>query len=289
MLVFYLMIVLQPLVFAKDSLHAQWLGVAGVALSDGKDTLVFDAVPTKPTLTNWVLGTELRSDPVRVTQLLERAQIHRVSGVFLSHTHFDHAVDGAEIAVRMKAPIYGGTSVARIAHAHDPSPRFIGLVPDQKLTIGKFKITPIRRGHAPILSLFQFLPGEVATDFSFRFYQYREGETWNYFIEHPTGNLLFDQGGQFHPPNAKFKGRVDTYLAGVSNRKSDQDWVDNSILAIAPQRVIPLHFDWFFLQWEWLEQQHLPGARLEILQKLLYEKAPQIQWMMPIIYQKVNL
>ena len=289
MLILYLMILVQPLVFAKESLSVKWLGVASVALSDGKDTLVFDPVPTKPTLMNWVLGTELRSDPVRVTRMIERAEIEQVSGVFLSHTHFDHAVDGAEVAVRMKAPIYGGASVAKIAHAHDPSPRFIGIIPDQKLTIGKFKITPIRRQHATILSLFQFLPGEVRAGFSFQFYQYREGETWNYYIEHPLGNILFDQSGQFHAPNAKFKGQVDTHLSGVSNRKSDQDWVENNILAINPKRVIPLHFDVFFLQGEWLEQQHLPGARLEQLEALLKTKAPTVKWTTPQLYQKIAL
>lgn len=280
---------MQPIVFAKDSLSAKWLGVAGVAITDGKDTLVFDAVPTKPTLSNWLFGTELKSDVVRVSEMLRHAQIEKVSCVFMSHTHFDHAVDGAQVALMMHAPIYGGVSVKRITEAYNPAPQYRELIPEKPIQIGKFKITPIRRDHAPIFSLFHYLPGEIAPGFAFKFYQYREGETWNYFIEHPLGNILFDQGGRFHPPNKKFSGRVGTYFAGIANRRSIEDWIDNSILAVTPKRVVPIHFDVFFLQSDWLEKQWLPGAGLNKLEQMLKEKSPSTQWVTPVLYQKIDL
>ncbi|MCM0606554.1 MAG: MBL fold metallo-hydrolase [Xanthomonadaceae bacterium] len=282
-------LIIQPIVFAKDSLSAKWLGVAGVAITDGKDTLIFDPVPTKPSLSHWLFGTELKSDVVRVSTMLRKAEIERVSGVFMSHTHFDHAVDGAEVALMMRAPIYGGVSVKRITEAYSPAPKYIELTPEKPVQIGKFKITPIRRGHAPIASLFHFLPGEIAPGFDFKFYQYREGETWNYFIEHLLGNILFDQGGRFHPANKKYSGRVDTYFAGIANRRSVEDWVDNSILVVKAKRVVPIHFDVFFLKSEWLEKQWLPGAGLDKLERMLKEKSPTTKWVTPVLYQKINL
>jgi hypothetical protein len=47
------------------------------------------------------------------------------------------------------------------------------------------------------MKLFQFLPGKISS-FQGRFYDYREGETWSYRIEHPQARILIDQGSHLH-------------------------------------------------------------------------------------------
>ena len=271
------------------TLEVKWLGVACAYISDGKTSLVFDPVPTKPGLQHWFLNQTLKSDPEQVSKMLKESDMKNVKAVFVSHTHFDHATDASVIAEQLHAPIFGGPSLQKIANAHVPHPEFIPLIPDNPVHIGKFKITGIRRQHAPILSLFQFLDGPVPEDFVFRFYQYHAGETWNYFIEHPDGNILFDQGGRLHEPNRKYQGRIKTLIAGAANRRSADDWVDNSVLALKPSHVIPIHFDCFFLQSEWLEKKRLPGIGLEKLEALLKEKSPSTKWTTPIQYKSIEL
>ena len=248
-----------------EPLTLRWLGVAGVSITDGKNTLLFDPVFTKPSLSHWIFGSPFRSDPKRVSSALESAGIGKADAVFSSHEHFDHAVDVAQVSAQTGAAIYGGTSLKRLTQA-DPSlnTRFESISTETPIQIGDFKVIPYQRTHAPILQGidWKFLPGQVSESFQFEFYGYREGETWGYRIEHPKGRILLDQGSHLFPPNLRYAGKTDVYLVGVANKKSFEDLVENNMRAMGAPLVIPLHFDVFFLQSDFLESQALPSTEL---------------------------
>ncbi|NDG84912.1 MAG: hypothetical protein EBX52_07735 [Proteobacteria bacterium] len=271
-------------------LTIRWLGVAGVSLTDGESTLLFDPVFTKPSLRHWILGSALRSDPERVASSLKSAGVSHAEAVFASHGHFDHSVDVARVSSFTGATIYGGISLKRITTADPALPvHFQMITPEVPIRIGKFTVIPYRREHAPILHgiHWKFLPGEVPADFHFEFYGYREGETWGYRIEHPEGNVLIDQGSHSYAPNLKYSGNTDAYLVGVANKKSFEDLVEKNIGGIRAPLVVPLHFDFFFLQSETLEAMRLPSTELDRIGTTLSHLFPATRFIAPVKFSPI--
>lgn len=253
---------------AHAALTARWLGVAGLSITDGTTTLLFDPVFTKPGLRHWLLNAVFKSDSVRVDQGLQSAGINRADALFASHCHFDHASDIGRVSEKTGALVHGGPSLRKIALS-DPTvhARFEPMQDEVAFMVGRFRIIPYRRDHSPILRLidWKFLPGPVPDDFQYEFYSYREGETWGFRIEHPEGNLLIDQSSQWRPKNAAWIGKTDTYFVGVANTPSFEHLLDENIRVLGARKVIPLHFDLFFLQSDALEAQPLPGTKLDQL------------------------
>jgi len=275
------------------ALEARWLGVAGIVLSDGTSTLIFDPVFTKPTLLNWIFNSKMRSNETRVQTGLIRAKIKTAQAVFSSHGHFDHAIDLALVSFKTGATIFGGESLKTITTADPHLPvRFSEIKDQQPIEVGLFKVTPIRRTHAPILQNldWRFLPGPVPKNFQYDFYDYREGEVWAYWVEHPNGNILIDQGSHFFKNHTKYAGKADAYFVGVANKSSLDDIVENNIKIIRAPLVIPIHFDVFFLQSEWIESQRMPGSELEALEKRVNSQAlPPVEFLIPKLYEPISI
>lgn len=293
-MIFRVLTLLSALVVSGDAratLTARWLGVAGLTVSDGDTTLLFDPVFTKPGIHHWLFNSEFKSDPIRVENGLKNAGIQQADALFASHCHFDHASDVGLISQKTGAVVHGGPSLRKIALG-DPVVRakFEEMTDGSAFTIGRFKIIPYRREHSPILRTihWKFLPGPIRDDFHFEFYGYREGETWGFRIEHPEGNLLIDQTSQWRPKNAAYAGATDTYFVGVANTPSLAHLIDENIRQLNARRIIPLHFDWFFLQSNWLEALILPGTRLEEISAQLNTPADQ-KFIIPSKYQPIPI
>jgi L-ascorbate metabolism protein UlaG (beta-lactamase superfamily) len=289
---FFALFFLKPSFGYAEGLEARWLGIGGVSITDGKDTLFFDPVATKPNLKHWFFGSAFKSNPDQAQKILRETQTKNLRAIFISHTHFDHAVDAPEIARATGATMYGGPSLEVVAKAYNPeAPRFKFIGNRDVVRVGDFKITAINREHAPVLRFlgWHFLPGPVRMEFDFGFYQYREGEVWCYFVEHPLGNILLDQGSQFFEENKGYSGKVKAYFLGVANKVSMQDLVENNIGKILPKKVIPIHFDFFFLQSETLEKLRMPQNQLEEIQEKVKAGFPDAKFEIPTLYAPIAL
>lgn len=277
---------------APAALTARWLGVAGLSLTDGEATLLFDPVVTKPGLQHWLLGLKFRSDVPRVRAALKRARIQAADAIFISHTHFDHAVDMAVFSQLTGATVYGGESLGRIASHNDFPVRFSRSEDGRVVQVGKFKVTMLRRTHPPVVQKlgWSFLPGPVPEDFDFGFFGFREGEMWCYFVEHPAGNTLIDSSSHFFEPNAAYSAKVNTYFVGVANKRNLDDLVTGNIARVTPARVVPLHFDLFFLELEKLEKFRFFGGTLDELRKRLGAMPePRPEFVVPTLYEPIVL
>ncbi len=278
---------------SAEGLTARWLGVAGLSISDGETTLLFDPVFTKPTWRHWFLGEEFRSNPERVKAGLEAAGIKTAQAVFASHCHFDHVSDIGAVSGSTGAVVRGGPSLKRIA-LKDPQEKakFEDIEDKKEFMVGKFKVIPFRRQHAAILHklAIKFLPGEVPEDFNFGFYQYKEGEVWAFRIEHPDGALLVDQGSHFFEPHAEYAKKTDAYFVGIANKKSLEDLVDNNMKRIEAPMVVPLHFDFFLYQHEKLEEMRLPGNQIgEIRDRLQKSYEPSPNFFVPKRNEEIKI
>jgi L-ascorbate metabolism protein UlaG (beta-lactamase superfamily) len=270
-----------------------WTGIAGVAVTDGQTTLLFDLVFTKPTLLNWVFNTKFKSDPEKVELGLQKADVQFADAVFSSHEHFDHVIDLPEIARRTKATVYGGPSLERIIKKSGLDVKFSLHQNKELIQIGDFKIIGFKRQHPPILQKinWSFLPGAVSQDFDFNFYDYKEGDVWSYRVEHPLGRILFDQSSHYLEENSIYNNKTDVYFLGVSNKVSLFELVENNIKRINAPMLVVTHFDFFFLQSDFLEKIILPGAELGKIKKAIDQSnlsgTTKIQFIVPELFKEM--
>lgn len=239
--------------------------VASVLIDDGKTRLLFDPAWTRPGLWHWLNLEKFKSDPDLVSSILKRNKLAKIDAVFASHSHFDHVMDAPMVSMQTGAIFYTDESSERIARAYqDKRVRTIRIIPEHQIRVGDFLITAIPRQHSQILHLFYFLPGEVPKGADLSFWDYHVGDTWFYYIEHPEGKIVVDQGSEpFVDKLKKFTNKVDVLIQGVANRKSDQQIIDGYAKHFSPKVFIPLHFDNFFTAFNDGEETRLPGIRLE--------------------------
>ncbi len=274
------------LMTAEGQLQFGWLGVAGVFLTDGRTQLFFDPVFTFPTFKHWLWGAELKSDPNQVQGILNQVGVNPKlpTALFVSHTHFDHASDYQEVAKLTKGQVYGGPSLQTMTQ---PPVAFRLIKEGDVIRVGDFEITVFNHVHARILSLFHFLFGPVKEPFTSGFYEFREGETWGFVIQHRNRLMIFDQSSRLDENYLKYKRKIHTYFVGVNNRVSTADWVRNTIGRVEPSQVVPLHFDFFPL--EYFKDSMFPFIDIEGVEAKLKSDFPKVKWIMPRKFSMMQL
>jgi L-ascorbate metabolism protein UlaG (beta-lactamase superfamily) len=252
---------------ATAAIEARWLSISCIVLQDGETTLIFDPMFTRAGLLHWLNIESLKSNQQLVRKVLDDQKLVKVDAVFASHSHYDHVIDAPMISSLTGAVFYTDKNSDRIARAYrDPKIKTQQITNLQPIQIGKFKLTPIIRDHAPIRPInFEFLPGEVPETFNFSFYDYHVGETWFYYIEHPELKVLLDQGSASHLDKLKpFTAQADVIIQGIANRESDQLILDGYLKSLKPKIFIPIHFDNFFGEFRpGGEISYLPGIKWE--------------------------
>lgn len=282
-----------PLSHAFSKVEVRWFTVASILLEDGETQIFFDPMFTRAGLSHWLKISQLKSDETLVAGIIKEHKLEKVQALFASHSHFDHSIDAPMVSKLTGATFYVDESSERIAKAYkDPkikTQRFENLKP---IKIGKFTITPIKRIHTPIRLIdFEFLPGPVPADFDFDFYDYHVGETWLYFIDHPEGKIVLDQGSEPYIDRLKpFTSDAKVVIQGIANRKSDEAIVEGYIKHLNPQVFIPLHFDNFFFGFDpKADMTYLPGIRMEEVMGKLKKTYPNKRVLEPKYAEKIEL
>lgn len=278
--------------FVSAEVSMRWLGVASIALTDGKSTILFDPMYTRAGIGNWLGLFDLRSDEKVVEDILGKQKILKIDGIFASHSHYDHVIDAPIVSKLYKAPFYVDPNSERIAKAYkDSSIKTIPFKNQDKIKIGDFTIQPIIRGHSKIKALggFEFQSGPVPTDFDFGFWEYRVGDTWMYYIEHVDGTLLIDQGSNpYLDKIIPITDAVDALVQGVANRENDNSIIEGYNKALGPKVFVPLHFDNFILSKPG-EESRLPGVKVEEILDKLRKAYPERRVVLPEFGKKLIL
>ena len=84
---------------ANASVTARWLGVGGILIEDEKTKLLFDPAFTKPTILNLLALKKFKSDEKLVSSMMAKLSLNRIDAIFVTQTHFDHAVDAPVVFI----------------------------------------------------------------------------------------------------------------------------------------------------------------------------------------------
>jgi L-ascorbate metabolism protein UlaG (beta-lactamase superfamily) len=229
-------------------LTAQWFGVTTLLISDGETGIMIDGFLSRP---SWrrVVFRKLEPDLGHVRTVLKDA---KVDAVFVSHAHYDHALDAPAVATEKQAMLLGAESVLHIARAAGMTrERLCAITHGDRITIGKFDIQAFRSPHSPT-----FIHGAIDESFEVPAHalDYKLGVNFSFLLRHPAGDVLVV------PSANSVKGMLagttaDIVFLGIGQlgKRDDQsirDYWAEAVEERGARLVIPVHWDNFMQPFE---------------------------------------
>ncbi|WP_101523585.1 MBL fold metallo-hydrolase [Nocardioides houyundeii] len=239
-----------PAAAPQAPLSVSWLGVSTVLVTDGETSLLTDGFFSRPGLVKVGLG-RLRPDVARIDEALARAGIDRLDAVLPVHTHYDHAMDSATVALRTGAVLVGGTSAAHIARGHGlPSSRIVTAEAGTPHVLGSFEVTLVAGEHCPPDRYPGTITAPVLRDAKAS--AYKCGEAWSTLVHHlPSGRRLLVQGSAGCVPGALAGHAAEVAYLGIGQLGlMDADYTerywDETVGRVGARSVVLVHWDDFF-------------------------------------------
>lgn len=234
---------------AADELLATFMGTSTILFDDGRTAIMTDGFFSRPSL--WKLATRrLEPDECRIREALEKANVRGLDAVLVAHSHHDHAMDSATVVALKGGSLVGSPSTRNVAIGQGKGG--IAIVPieaGRRVAYGAFHVTAFRSPHSPT-RLFRF-PGDIPENFDSPawVWDYREGGSYSFLIEHRDGRVLVHPSANHRP--AMYAGvRADVVFLGIGQlEKQSDDFVErywcNVVRQTGADLVIPIHWDDF--------------------------------------------
>lgn len=103
---------------SNDHVFVRYLGVGGVLLSRGQDTILTAPLYSNPSLAEFAMDHQVRSDPMVIERLFP-AEGKTAQAILVGHSHYDHLLDVPYIAENLAkdADVYGSTTTVNLLHS----------------------------------------------------------------------------------------------------------------------------------------------------------------------------
>jgi L-ascorbate metabolism protein UlaG (beta-lactamase superfamily) len=230
-----------------DGLRVTFLGVSTLLFRDKTASVLIDGFFTRPGLARTALG-KITPDPVRIAAGLQLAGIEHLDAVVTAHSHYDHAMDSAEVAARTGAVVVGSMSTANIARGRGLAEGRIHVVTGtETMRFGDLRVTLVPSQHFPHGRAMgeitaPLVPPARATD-------YLEGGSFSILVER-KGQAVLVQASAGFLKDALVGRKADVVFLGVGLLGSkDEAYRDaywrETVGAVGARRVIPIHWDDF--------------------------------------------
>ena len=251
----------------NGTVRVAFLGTSTLLIDDGDTQLMIDGFLTRPSLWDIVLhrGT-VKTDPDTVDDALRGAGVdHRLKGVFVSHSHYDHALDVAYIAKRNPdAVLYWSPSTQMIGFGGGLDREHAQVFrAGQVIEVGDFSVTVLASNHSrpTVVNNDENVPITEPLYQPAGFWEYAEGGSYDFLIRHRAHTILVKAGTNF-VPDALDGIHADVLLLGTGRlgkekRGFQEAFFDQTIARVQPQLVIPIHWDNLFTRLS--ENLTLPG------------------------------
>jgi L-ascorbate metabolism protein UlaG (beta-lactamase superfamily) len=234
-----------------------WTGCAGFVLEVAGERICFDPYASNPGLRDTLFR------PARPDHALVERTFGQVSGIFVGHTHFDHAMDVAPLAkANPGCVVHGSSTTTEICRRQGvPDDQLHPVEDGEQVTIGPFTVEAIasRHGTVPFASRIDVieLRGEGMPKTVFR---WPRGKVFAYRVE--VGGLslhLQTSAGIEDAPLAR-QQPVDVLIACLAARQGTEGYFRRLGERLRPKVIIPCHHDNFFRP---LSEPPRPVARLD--------------------------
>ena len=186
---------------AGQSLTVTWFGVTTLLIDDGVTQILIDGYFSRPSLLDIALERAIEPDQAAIEGMLDRFEINRLKAVIPVHSHFDHALDSAEVAKQTGAQLMGSDTTAQIAAgSHLPITQIKVIETETIYPVGAFEVTFYPSQHAPLASN-SAISGTVAAPLTLPapYTAWKLGQAYTLVIAHPKGRMLIQGSAGFVP------------------------------------------------------------------------------------------
>lgn len=215
-----------------DNCTLKWLGIAGLELRAGGETLLFDPLFSRIRAGRTLLGG-ITPDEDAV-----RRHVSRCDGIFVTHAHYDHLLDAPLISAITGAALHGTKNACAIASACGvPQHRLRIFSSGSRVDTGSFSITALPGSHIRLPGFgYGSLPPKLAPPLPAR--RYRMDESLVFLAEAGGRRLLIGPGLSLSEP-----GPVDILLCcPIYLGRNLAEYVGR----IHPRVFLPIHWEDMF-------------------------------------------
>jgi L-ascorbate metabolism protein UlaG (beta-lactamase superfamily) len=159
--------------------------------------------------------------------------------------------------------VYGSASLARLMVLHGLAAQAVVVAPHREYEVGPFRFHFVPSLHSKlVLGLAVPYSGELTCEHvdALTPQAYRCGQVWGICIE-VAGIRIYHQGSADLIEDEIRDRGVDLFLCGISGRRFTPRYVERIVRALAPQRIVPTHYDDFFRPLEASDGTGAPSAR----------------------------
>ncbi|HOY22039.1 MAG TPA: MBL fold metallo-hydrolase [Cellvibrio sp.] len=228
---------------AKAGLRATFFGTSTILITDGVNSIMIDGFFSRPSLFRLI---RVRPDLKRIDFALSKAP-RKIDAIFVAHSHYDHAMDSGLVAQKTGAAIYGSESTLNIARGQNTHPSQLHLLKKTQ-PVGAFRVTAIETPHSPQAKYVGDIHQPVKPPAKLS--DYRMGENFSFFLEHPLGNVLIipsatdELGSTFN----KYQANVVFLGIGTLGKQScefTETYWKEAVVSTGAKLVLPIHWDNF--------------------------------------------
>ena len=287
-------------------MRVTFMGVATLLFDDGESAILTDGFFSRPDRMQSFLG-KVQPDLDGITRGLLRGGVAlageaagsgrsgKVAVVLPLHSHYDHAMDAPEVARRTGALLLGSESTANVGRGWGlPEAQMRVATMGRPMQFGRFTVTLYPGMHAPT----GFTGGQIEQPLKppVRAFEYREGQSYAMLVQH-GGRAVLVTGSAGFVPAALKDVRADVVLLGIGalGPRSDahrQDYWREVVSAVGARRVIPIHWDDFWIPSEQpMQPMPAPLDRFDVSMQFLQERGRQdkVEIRLPLQWQAMDV
>jgi len=244
-------------VLQAEQVRVTFFGTSTLLFDDGETQLLVDGFFSRPSSFKVVFG-KVSSDKEIIESVISDYHVNRLKGIFVCHSHYDHAMDAPEVSKLTGAKVYGSSSTLNICTGENLADTSMQLFEvGKEINLGKFSITALHSKHTPPFHLF----GKTnATDPNHpniisplkqpaKVEDYIEGGTYDFYIQHGEHKMLVKASTNYiegalkdYPADVFFLGCA---MLGVQSDTFQNNYYKNTVQATGAKTIIPLHWDNF--------------------------------------------
>ena len=236
----------------SGNVKVTFFGVSTLLLDDGETQILIDGFFSRPSILK-VLTSRISTDTSIVNKVISQYGIDKLKAVFVTHSHYEHALDAAYIAKKTNSDLLGSSSTFNIGLGGGLNENQVSIFDlEKEYQYGHFSVKVILSKHSPAASYNDDLGEEISTPIAqpAKASDYVEGGSFDFFIHHKEHTIYIKPSANYITDKLK-ETKSDVLFLGVGGL-SNQDSVfmnqyyRQTVEMLMPKIIIPLHWDNFF-------------------------------------------
>jgi len=227
-----------------------FLGTNSLLIRKSGSTIFVDPHFTRPGLRD--LFSKISPNPQLIARELKRDGVDHLDGVLLTHTHYDHALDAAEVVRQVGGALYGcGSAMNLVNHPGFEYQPCVQVTPGTAYHVGAFNVVFHPACHLPFPAPMKWLmpmDGQIKQPLETPawFWQYQSGKISAIQIER---TLIFGSAG--YQPGAYQNLNIENVVLGIGGldlmpKSYLERFFREAVLLSGATNVYLSHWDNFF-------------------------------------------